>query len=348
MLSDKLSKDLRLYIRTIREAGGVVNTSIVIAAGTGIVQHREPMSLECNGGHIALKKSWAKYFLRKMNFVKRKATTKSKLVVKNFEEVRYQFLLDIKAVVEMAEIPYDLIINWDQTGIKYIPVSEWTMEKEGSKRVEIAGINDKRQITAVFAGSLTGDFLPVQLVYKGTTTKCLPSVSFPPKWHITATHNHWCNEDTMVEYISKIIFPYLQEKKTTLKLPPTYPSLVIFDEFSGQVTDRVLSLLKANNIFYVIVPPNCTDTLQPLDVSVNKPAKDFLRAKFNEWYAAKITEQLGSGPLSRRLQPVDLRLSIVKPVGARWMFELYDYLKSRPEIVVNSFRHVGILDIFNK
>ena len=104
---------------------------------------------------------------------------------------------------------------------EYIPVSEWMMEKEGSKRVEIAGINDKRQITAVFARSLTADFLPVQLVYKGTTTKCLSSISFPPKWHITATHNHWCNEDTMVEYISKIIFPYLQEKKATLKLPPT-------------------------------------------------------------------------------------------------------------------------------
>ena len=147
------------------------------------------------------------------------------------------------------------------------------MEKERSKRVEIAGINDKRQITAVFAWSLIGDFLPVQLVYKGTTTKCLPSVSFPPKWHITATHNHWCNKDTMVEYISKIIFPYLQEKKVTLKLPPTYPSLVIFDEFSGHVTNGVLSLLKANNIFYVIVPPNCTDTLQPLDVSINKPAQ---------------------------------------------------------------------------
>ena len=39
MLSDKLSKDLRLYIQAIREAGEVVNTSIVIAAGTGIVQH---------------------------------------------------------------------------------------------------------------------------------------------------------------------------------------------------------------------------------------------------------------------------------------------------------------------
>ena len=90
-------------------------------------------------------------------------------------------------------------------------------------------------------------------------------------------------------------------------------------------------MLKANNIFYVIVPPNCTDTLQPLDVSVNKPAKDFLRAKFNEWYAARIIEQLESSP-SSILQPVDLRLSIVKPVGARWMIKLFDYLKSKPEI----------------
>ena len=33
------------------------------------------------------------------------------------------------------------------------------MEKEGSKTVEIVGVDDKRQITAVFAGSLAGDFL---------------------------------------------------------------------------------------------------------------------------------------------------------------------------------------------
>jgi len=42
--------------------------------------------------------------------------------------------------------------------------------------------------------------------------------------------------------------------------------------------DRVLSL-KAINIFYVIVPPNYTDMLQPLNV--NKPAKGFLHIEFN-------------------------------------------------------------------
>ena len=40
------------------------------------------------------------------------------------------------------------------------------MEKEGSKRIQIVGIDDKRQLTAVFAGSLAGDFLAPQLIYQ--------------------------------------------------------------------------------------------------------------------------------------------------------------------------------------
>ena len=34
------------------------------------------------------------------------------------------------------------------------------MEEDGAKRVEIIAKDDKRQITAVFCGSLTGEFCP--------------------------------------------------------------------------------------------------------------------------------------------------------------------------------------------
>ena len=37
----------------------------------------------------------------------------------------------------MEEIPDSLIINWDQTGINYVPVSQWTMAKQGWKHVEV-------------------------------------------------------------------------------------------------------------------------------------------------------------------------------------------------------------------
>ena len=64
------------------------------------------------------------------------------------------------------------------------------MEKEGTKRVEIIAADDRRQITAVFAGTATGDFLPPQLIYKGTTTRCLPTTPFPTDWHITYNDTH--------------------------------------------------------------------------------------------------------------------------------------------------------------
>ena len=64
----------------------------------------------------------------------------------------------------------------------------------------------------------------------------------------------------------------------------TLPCVYIFDNFKGQLTDDVLQLLEQSFIDVVFVPPNCTDQLQRLDLSVNKSAKDFLRGKFQQWY----------------------------------------------------------------
>ena len=66
------------------------------------------------------------------------------MTVTNFEAVKERFVLDVNAVVEMEDIPPELVFNWDQTGISVVPGSSWTMEAKGSKRVEIVGISDKR------------------------------------------------------------------------------------------------------------------------------------------------------------------------------------------------------------
>ena len=80
--------------------------------------------------------------------------------------------------------------------------------------------------------------------------------------------------------------------------------------------------------------------------STNKPAKDFLRSKFHTWYADKLSAQLDEKSYKgTSLQPIDLRLSIVKPLGARWMIELYNHFKLNPQIIINGFKDVGILDI---
>ena len=64
------------------------------------------------------------------------------------------------------------------------------MEKEGQEGVEIIATDDRRQITAVLAGYLNGDFLPLQLIYKGSTERCLSTTKFPNNWHITCSGDY--------------------------------------------------------------------------------------------------------------------------------------------------------------
>ena len=107
----------------------------------------------------------------RMGFVKCQGTTKkNKMTVENFDPVKADFLAEIEAAVKMEEIPPEMVFNWDQTGIHLVPASSWTMEKQGAECLEGAGLTDKRQITAVFCGTLIGEFLPVQLIYAGKTT----------------------------------------------------------------------------------------------------------------------------------------------------------------------------------
>jgi len=80
-----------------------------------------------------------------------------------------------------------------------------------------------------------------------------------------------------------------------LSVSDNYSALMLFDVFKGQYISKVRKLLEDNNILYVTVLGNCTDRLQPLDLSVNKPAKGFLRSKFREWYGNKICKQLDKG-----------------------------------------------------
>ena len=98
-------------------------------------------------------------------YILQRGNTKSKVSVEQFDELKLLFLLDFNNAVEMDDVPEELVINWDQTGINYVPISSWIMEQEGVKRVEVTGKDDKRQLTALFACSMSGDFLPIQLVY---------------------------------------------------------------------------------------------------------------------------------------------------------------------------------------
>ena len=103
LLGDKLDGQVKSYIGYLREKGAAVNTAIVVGIAQGIVKSHNGNLLTCNGGHLV---PWAKSLLSHMGYVKRRGSTAAKVTVENFQQLREQFLIDIKAVVEVEQNSY--------------------------------------------------------------------------------------------------------------------------------------------------------------------------------------------------------------------------------------------------
>ncbi|KAJ8298635.1 hypothetical protein KUTeg_022695 [Tegillarca granosa] len=146
------------------------------------------------------------------------------------------------------------------------------MEVEGTQRVPIVGLDDKR-----------------------TMSTCHPEFDFPLSWNITHSPIHWANEDTQLEYTSKILVPHIKRVKETLGLSEDQKSLCIF----------------------------------------------------YKWYAARICTQLKQkGKDIESLETVDLRLSVLKSLGAQWIVEVHkDIHCNHKSLVYKGFEKAGISEI---
>ena len=91
----------------------------------------------------------------------------------------------------------------------------------------------------------------------------------------------------MIQYVMNIIVPYVERVRADIGDYKT--ALIIIDNFKVQTTKSVQNLLEDNNVLVSMLPPNTTADLQLMDLSVNKPAKQYLQKCFEDWYANEIS-----------------------------------------------------------
>ena len=161
-----------------RAAGTAISCSIVMAIGNGIVRSNSLTLLEGNRGFLELTEDWARGVIKSMNWTKRKGITRKIKPSKQFLlEEKLTFQKKISGVIFERYIPKELIISLDQTPLSHV-TGKYTFDVKDVKTVPIKGIDDKRQITATFAISMSGEFLPIQLIYEGKTKRCFLSILF--------------------------------------------------------------------------------------------------------------------------------------------------------------------------
>ena len=146
-------------------------------------------------------------------------------------EEKLTFQRRIASIIEELDISKELILNLDQTLLSYVSPGKYTFNPKDAKTVPIKGIDDERQITATFTVSMTGTFLPTQLIYDEKTPRCLRRFDFLADFNVTFSDNQWPNTEKSIELFDKVIFSYLKQAKTSLKYPKEQMSLIIMDTF---------------------------------------------------------------------------------------------------------------------
>ena len=140
----------------------------------------------------------------------------------------------------------------------------------------------------------------------------------------------------------KILILYIKRKREELNVS-NKPWLLICDVFKGQWTEAAKNVVKESNGKMVSVPNNWTNYFQPLDLTVNKSSKDFLRKEAESWYSQEIVKQMEAGKRSDEIK-VDVRVSEVKPLHAKWIVKYYDYARTTSQLIINGWKESGIID----
>ena len=162
--------------------------------------------------------------------------------------------------------------------------------------------------------------LPTQKRPKST------QIEISGRFSLSINESHYSNENEAFRFIEEIILPYIRKEREKLGCL-NQKALLIFDVFRGQNTDKILKVLKDNNILATKVPPNMTHLFQPLDLTVNKVAKDFTKKKFSEWFSRQISIGLENGQKLEDIE-IDYRFSVLKLLHATWLISFYDYISS--------------------
>ena len=204
------------HIRSLSKKESVINTTVANATAKALISKYPYVAGDIDGNSSR----WVKSLFSRMNFVKRrKISSKVDIPDKACKEIEFSFLHEITPKIEKHNIPPELILNIDQIPLKYVPVDNETLAPRGETSVTIEGSSDKRSITATFAISLHGDFLPMQLIYGCKTSQSLPRYRFPKGFCLSFNPKHFSNTNESIKVLERDHHTLCSEAKRAFKVP---------------------------------------------------------------------------------------------------------------------------------
>ena len=195
------------------------------------------------------------------------------------------------------------------------------VDRKGKKTICVRTTgSEKNRITATLCCTAAGKLLPPFIIFKGKTKRPLKKVKIPSGAVCTTQVNAWMDEERMLEWIDKVWSPYVQGK----------PALLSLDTFTAHLTQTVREAFDKCGTKLLVIPGGCTSVLQPLDLSINKPLKSYIRQSWCQY----MIDETDKGVSKVRCPP--------KEAVIEWILQAQQKIEERSMIIKKSFLVAGI------
>ena len=213
MVGPIIDEKLRKFMVSLYKKGGHFRRSIAATTAVVLLSRTDEESVQ----NVVVTTTWGKSLLQRVGF-RRQAATTSEVEISDSAKKEEGLLhhYRITSIVQKNKIPGSLVINNDQTPSKYVQVGRFTKAPKGEKKVGVAGIADKRNITFTLTVTMDGKALPFQAIYKRKTKQSLPKVTFTTDFSLSANMKHHSNTEEVLKHLKEIVIPYVEaERKKT-------------------------------------------------------------------------------------------------------------------------------------
>ena len=183
-----------------------------------------------------------------------------------------------------------LIANMDEVPVYFDMTRGTTYHFRGEKNIHvIKTLGHKKRCTVVLCVLDDGRKLPPFVIYKSSSdTSYFSGMGSNNRLVVRNNANGWITESMMIVWLERV-FLLSGVSKDQIRY-------LIMDKCSVHEKATIKKRLEAESVLCDYIPGGCTSFLQLLDVCINKPFKDRLREKFEEWFGIKgFTEENRTG-----------------------------------------------------
>ncbi|XP_068992239.1 tigger transposable element-derived protein 1-like [Neodiprion pinetum] len=219
----------------------------------------------------------------------------------------------------LLNIPASRIFNCDESSILLCPDAESVLAEKGSRAVYKIVDGGKESLTVLFTYRADRTRAPPMLMY--SYKKSIPKKiveNTPTGWGLGVSDSGWMTTETFYEYITNVFYPWLLEEKTE------FPVILYMDNHSSHLNLPLVTFCREKQIELVMLPPNSTHIMQPLDISFFHPFKETWKKCVPKW-----KNEHGVGQIKKEDFPQVLKFTL-------------DSMKNEKSVVVSGFKGAGL------